>query len=200
MSRIRDNGAPVPTAAFSVDAATGLVAPATQCASPNFDERPSGVVVDLIVVHSISLPPGEFGGRRIEEFFCNTLDCSAHPYFQEIAGLSVSSHFLIRRGGELVQLVPIHERAWHAGESEFRGRERCNDFSVGVELEGTDESLFEDEQYRVLNALMAALRAAYPGLAGAPVVGHSDIAPGRKTDPGVGFDWSRIAAADGQKA
>jgi AmpD protein len=160
-------------------------------ASPNFDERPEGVAIELLVVHSISLPPGEFGGSGIEELFTNRLDPAAHPYYSGIAQLKVSAHFLVRRDGELVQFVPCAKRAWHAGESSWRGRSRCNDFSIGVELEGTDECPFEPAQYATLAALTRVLRRAY---AISDIAGHSDIAPGRKTDPGVGFDWPRYHA------
>ncbi|MEL7312198.1 MAG: 1,6-anhydro-N-acetylmuramyl-L-alanine amidase AmpD [Pseudomonadota bacterium] len=179
-----------------VDSDTGLVAPARQCTSPNQDQRPLGMSVDLIVIHSISLPPGEFGGPFIDNLFCNRLDASAHPYFADIADLRVSAHCMIRRAGDVVQYVPFHQRAWHAGVSSYLGRDRCNDFSIGIELEGTDTGAFEPAQYRALNALIESLRFAYPSLAQAPIVGHSDIAPGRKTDPGVGFDWTRIHAID----
>jgi len=148
---------------------------------------------DLIVVHGISLPPGEFGGPWIDRLFTNSLDPDAHPYFAEICALRVSSHFLIRRDGELVQYVPVDQRAWHAGESCFAGRDACNDFSVGVELEGLDDASYSREQYEQLAALVAALRATVPSLRKAPLVGHSDIAPGRKTDPGPAFDWQLLA-------
>ncbi|MEL6950818.1 MAG: 1,6-anhydro-N-acetylmuramyl-L-alanine amidase AmpD [Pseudomonadota bacterium] len=180
------------TAEFTIDPGSGLVAPARQCPSPNQDARPVGSQLELIVVHGISLPPGEFGGTHIEALFSNQLDAAAHPYFEEIAGLEVSAHVLVRRDGSLVQFVPFGQRAWHAGQSVFRGRERCNDFSVGIELEGTDTLAYSDAQYAVLAALIAALRAAYPTLTAAPIVGHSDIAPGRKTDPGPAFDWARL--------
>src|SRR5205814_4022942 len=157
--------------------------------SPNQDERPAGTEISLLVVHAISLPPGEFGGDAIERLFTNRLDAAAHPYFREIAGLKVSSHFLIRRDGELVQFVPVGRRAWHAGVSSWRGRERCNDFSIGVELEGTDDGPFEAVQYVRLRELVHVLRAA---LALRDVAAHSDVAPGRKTDPGVHFDWARL--------
>jgi N-acetyl-anhydromuramoyl-L-alanine amidase len=157
--------------------------------SPNQDERPSGVEISLVVLHSISLPPGEYGGDFIERLFTNRLDPAAHPYFAEIRDLRVSSHFLVRRGGELVQFVPVERRAWHAGASSWRGRSRCNDFSVGIELEGTDVAAFEDAQYRALAELIADLRARLPLRA---IAGHSEIAPGRKTDPGPGFDWRRL--------
>lgn len=158
-------------------------------ASPNCDERPDGEVVDLLVVHAISLPPGEFGGEAVEALFTNTLDPDDHPYYREIEGLKVSAHFFIRRSGELIQFVPGDCRAWHAGASSWQGRERCNDFSIGVELEGCDEQCFETAQYETLNRLIAALKQRYPISA---IAGHSDIAPGRKTDPGPGFDWTRV--------
>ncbi len=176
-----------------IDAA-GFAAGASQIASPNRDARPAGCAVELLVIHSISLPPGEFGGRGIIDLFTNSLDAAAHPYYRGIAGLKVSAHFLIRRDGELIQFVPTEQRAWHAGESNWRGRSRCNDFSIGVELEGTDDSAFEDAQYATLAELTRALRARYPIV---DVAGHSDIAPARKTDPGTGFDWSRCRRASG---
>lgn len=179
---------------YSIDPASGLVAPGRHCPSPNQDERPIGSVAELIVIHAISLPPARFGGGFIESFFCNALDVSADPYFESIADLRVSAHALIARDGSLTQFVPFHRRAWHAGQSQHRGRENCNDFSVGIELEGTDEHSFESAQYGALAALIEALRAAYPTLRGAPVVGHSDIAPGRKTDPGPNFDWRELNA------
>ncbi len=158
-------------------------------ASPNCDERPSGVAVELIVVHAISLPPGRFGGQAIEALFANRLNPSGHPYFAEISHLRVSAHFLIRRDGELVQFVACDRRAWHAGVSVWRGRERCNDFSIGIELEGCDERRFMPAQYQVLAALAERICRRYPI---ADIVGHSDIAPGRKTDPGPHFDWLRL--------
>jgi N-acetyl-anhydromuramoyl-L-alanine amidase len=169
----------------------GILGAARYLPSPNFDERPGGCSVDLLVVHNISLPPGEFGGPGIVDLFTNRLDPDAHPYFREIAGLRVSAHFLVRRDGELIQFVPCAKRAWHAGESAWRGRRGCNDFSVGVELEGTDHEPFTDEQYASLARLARALRAAYPI---AECVGHADIATpsGRKTDPGPRFDWTRF--------
>jgi AmpD protein len=170
----------------------GLIGGCRYVESPNHDERPPGEEATLLVVHSISLPPGEYGGDAIERFFTNRLDPAAHPYFQEIRALKVSSHFLIRRGGELVQFVPTSRRAWHAGVSRWRARERCNDFSIGVELEGVDDAPFEDAQYQTLVELVIALRARYPL---GSLAAHSDIAPGRKTDPGCGFDWPRFLAA-----
>ncbi len=180
---------------YDVDPATGLIAPARQCPSPNQDERPTGTEPDLIVIHCISLPPGEYGGDFIERFFRNCLPRDTHPYFDEIGDLTVSSHLLVRRDGTLVQFVPFGRRAWHAGASSYRGRERCNDYSVGIELEGTDDSPFEDSQYLALGGVIAALGTAYRSLRGAPVVGHEHIAPGRKTDPGPCFDWSRLKRA-----
>jgi AmpD protein len=175
-----------------IEPATGLLDAARQVASPNHDERPPGSAPELVVVHCISLPPGDFGGPHIEALFTNCLDPDAHPYFAEICALEVSAHALIRRDGAIVQFVPFHRRAWHAGQSCYEGRERCNDFSVGIELEGTDDGEYEPAQYRQLVRLLRALGEAYPTLDGAPLVGHSDIAPGRKTDPGPGFDWTRL--------
>ena len=159
--------------------------------SPNQDARPDGEAVSLIVVHAISLPPGQFGGDAIVRLFTNRLDASAHPYFTQISTLRVSAHFLLRRDGELIQFVSCEKRAWHAGLSFWQGRERCNDFSLGIELEGCDELAFAAVQYRRLSELIEVLRARYPIAA---VVGHSDISPGRKTDPGPCFDWLRLAS------
>jgi AmpD protein len=159
--------------------------------SPNCDERPPGAAVDLIVIHAISLPPGEFGGGGVAALFTNRLDPGAHAHYASVAELRVSAHFLIRRDGELIQFVPCAKRAWHAGVSAWRGRERCNDFSVGIELEGCDDVPFEAAQYTVLAALTRALQARY-AIGG--IVGHSDIAPGRKSDPGPCFEWSRYHA------
>ncbi|HZQ75254.1 MAG TPA: 1,6-anhydro-N-acetylmuramyl-L-alanine amidase AmpD [Burkholderiales bacterium] len=170
----------------------GLAAGARQVASPNCDDRPAGARVSLLVLHCISLPPGEYGGDAIERLFTNRLDPAAHPYFAGVAALRVSSHFLVRRDGELVQFVPVQRRAWHAGESAWRGRRRCNDYSVGIELEGADDAPFEPAQYAALARLAPALRAALPLR---HVAAHSDIAPGRKTDPGAGFDWARALRA-----
>ena len=170
----------------------GLIEGVRYIESPNCDDRPEGSSVELIVIHAISLPPREFGGDGIERLFTNRLDPGVHPYYAGIAGLRVSAHFLIRRDGELIQFVPAGRRAWHAGESSWRGRTRCNDFSIGIELEGTDETPFEDAQYAMLAPLTAALRARFPL---ADIAGHSDIAPGRKTDPGPHFDWGRYRAA-----
>jgi AmpD protein len=180
--------------ALVVDADTGLARGVRYVPSPNSDERPVGTLPDLIVVHGISLPPGEFGGDAIEALFTNRLDPAEHPAFADVAALKVSAHFLIRRDGTLVQYVPVTRRAWHAGVSRYCARERCNDFSVGIELEGTDEVPYEPAQYAQLAALVQALRVGWPSLALAPVVGHSDVAPGRKTDPGRAFDWGLFAA------
>ena len=158
--------------------------------SPNFDARPPDGEISLLVIHNISLPPGEFGGPGVEQLFTNRLDPGEHPYYAGIHALRVSSHFFIRRDGELIQFVACRKRAWHAGLSSWRGRERCNDFSLGVELEGADDQPFSAVQYERLNELIQALRAAYPSLV--DLAGHSDIAPDRKTDPGPCFDWSRV--------
>lgn len=158
--------------------------------SPNFDERPGGEAVCLLVVHAISLPPAQFGSDDIVRLFTNTLDPDAHPYFQAISNARVSAHFLIRRDGALIQFVGCGQRAWHAGASSWNGRQRCNDFSIGIELEGCDELPFEEVQYLRLVDLIESLRAVYPIAA---VVGHADISPGRKTDPGPFFDWRRLA-------
>lgn len=179
------------TSPLSIDR-SGRLLGVRQLRSPNQDRRPRGQEAELIVIHGISLPPGRFGGPAIEQLFLNRLPTDGHSFVAELRGLRVSAHVLVRRSGELVQFVPFHRRAWHAGESRFNGREFCNDFSVGVELEGTDDRPYEPAQYRVLAAVIAALRHAYPWLWRAPVVGHSDIAPGRKTDPGPAFDWRRF--------
>jgi AmpD protein len=161
-------------------------------ASPHHDARPEGEKISLLVIHNISLPPGEFGGPYIDELFLGRLDPDAHPYFREIAGMRVSSHFLIRRDGEVVQYVPCELRAWHAGVSQWKGRERCNDFSIGIELEGADDVPFSEHQYESLAQLTRAIFEKYGEL---DIAGHSDIAPGRKTDPGPFFDWPRYRAA-----
>lgn len=170
------------------------------CPSPNYNERPDASDIRLLVVHNISLPPGEFGGPHIKNFFCNRLACDEHPYFQTLDGLEVSAHFLIERCGKLVQFVPLQGRAWHAGQSSYGGEPNCNDFSVGVELEGCDDQPYTQAQYQTLARLSADLVGRYPGLSaagpcaqsrvpGLNICGHSDIAPGRKTDPGDSFDW-----------
>jgi N-acetyl-anhydromuramoyl-L-alanine amidase len=172
-----------------IDADSGVLREARQVVSPNFDARPAGVKTDLIVVHGISLPPGKFGGPWIDHLFTNTLPADVHPYFAEIQGLRVSSHLVIARKGKVTQYVKFTDRAWHAGKSSYRGREACNDFSIGIELEGTDTEPYTLRQYLVLAKVVAALCAAYPSLSKSRVVGHSDIAPGRKTDPGPAFSW-----------
>ncbi len=164
---------------------------ATRRKSPNCDDRPPGTRISLLVVHGISLPPGHFGGDEVARLFTNRLDPGAHPYFAGLAGVRVSAHFLIRRDGALLQFVPCARRAWHAGVSAWRGRERCNDFSIGVELEGTDTRPYTARQYERLARLVRALRSRYPI---SDLAGHSDIAPGRKTDPGDAFDWPRLHA------
>lgn len=178
---------------FLVDVA-GMCSGARWIASPHQDERPEGARVELLVIHNISLPPGEFGGEWITDLFLDRLHPGAHPYFSGLAGVRVSAHFLIRRDGEVIQYVPCGMRAWHAGASSWKGRERCNDFSVGIELEGTDEMPFMDAQYDSLAQLTRALFARYGAL---DLAGHADIAPGRKTDPGASFDWKRYRAAIG---
>lgn len=177
---------------MGIDASSGVVQAARQVPSPNYDERPPGVVADLIVVHGISMPPDEFGGPWIDLLFTNRLPPDGHPYFAQVASLRVSSHLLVRRTGELVQYVPLHKRAWHAGTSQFQGRERCNDFSIGIELEGADDVPYAEPQYETLERLARALFDRYGPL---DVAGHCEIAPGRKTDPGPYFDWPRFRAA-----
>jgi len=177
---------------MEVHTATGLLTGVRQILSPHRDARPSGAVTDLIVVHGISLPPGDFGGPWIEQFFTGNLPATVHPYFAEIGARRVSAHLLIRRDGEILQFVPFQARAWHAGVSRYEGREACNDFSIGIELEGTDDGEYRDPQYAQLAAAIHALCAAYPALNARRVVGHSDVAPGRKTDPGATFDWPRL--------
>lgn len=185
-------GQALQTSSFSVDTDSGLIEPARQCPSPNQDERPAGAEPQLLVVHAISLPPGEFGGPEIEQLFTNALDWDSHPYFDEIRGMRVSSHLLIRRDGELVQFVPFSRRAWHAGESFFQGRTCCNDFSIGIELEGEDDTPYTDRQYDVLADISNALMSAYSSLSARRIAAHADISPGRKTDPGPAFDWLRL--------
>jgi AmpD protein len=171
---------------------TGLLVGVRQVLSPHRDARPAGLVTDLVVLHGISLPPGEFGGPAIEQLFTGCLAPQGHPYFATLAGLRVSAHVLVRRNGEFVQFLPFGARAWHAGASEYAGRSGCNDFSIGIELEGADDVPYTDAQYESAAALLRALFQTYPDLAPARVVGHSDIAPGRKTDPGSSFDWPRL--------
>ena len=164
---------------------------ARRCPSPNFGPRPEGTAIDLALIHSISLPPGEYGGDGIERLFTNRLDWDAHPYYQRIRGLQVSSHFVIRRDGELLQFVSCDQRAWHAGRSSWQGRDECNDYSIGIELEGLEGESFDDAQYATLARLLRKLRRRYPLRA---VAGHEHVAPGRKIDPGPGFDWARLRA------
>ena len=175
-----------------VDLESGLLEGTTQVDSPNWDERPDQCGIGLIVIHGISLPPGEFGGPEISQFFSNQLNTASHPFFKEIADMQVSSHLLIRRDGEIIQFVPFHRRAWHAGASCFEGRECCNDFSIGIELEGTDDIPYEAVQYERLAELIKVLQDTYPDIGPDNVVGHADIAPGRKTDPGPAFDWQHL--------
>ena len=160
--------------------------------SPNFGPRPADASVDLVLLHSISLPPGQYGGDEVQRLFTNTLDWGAHPYFRTIEGMQVSSHFYVRRGGELWQFVSCDDRAWHAGASHWRGRDNCNDFSIGIELEGLEGGAFEDAQYEAVTDLCAALAQRY---AIRHVAGHEHVAPGRKQDPGAGFDWARLRAS-----
>ena len=169
----------------------GWLARARRCESPNFGPRPEGIAIDLALIHSISLPPGEYGGDAIERLFTNRLDWDAHPYYQQLRGLQVSAHFVLRRDGELLQFVSCDARAWHAGASVWQGRANCNDFSIGIELEGLEGEQFEAAQYDALAALIAELAARYPIAA---VAGHEHVAPGRKLDPGPGFDWPRLIA------
>lgn len=170
----------------------GLLAAARRVASPNADPRPQGFEPELIVIHGISLPPGRYGGPWIDRLFTNSLPVEADPYFATIRELRVSSHVLIDRKGRITQYVPFHQRAWHAGQSYWRGRANCNDFSIGIELEGTDDEPYDARQYRALAPLIGALQRVYPSLAAGWIAGHSDIAPGRKTDPGPAFDWPRV--------
>lgn len=174
--------------------AQGMCTGARFVASPHCDDRPEGERISLVVIHAISLPPGDFGAHWVSDLFLGRLDPDAHPYFREIEGLRVSSHFFIRRDGTLIQYVPCAKRAWHAGASEWKGRSRCNDFSIGIELEGADDVPFAEPQYATLAALARALFARYGAL---DIAGHSDIAPGRKTDPGPWFEWTRLRAALG---
>jgi len=177
-----------------IDRATGFLTGVRQVLSPHFDARPSGALPELLVVHGISLPPGEFGGPWIDRLFTGTLPWDEHPYFKQIEGLRASAHALVRRDGQIVQYLPFGERAWHAGQSAWRGRTGCNDFSIGVELEGTDDMPYTDAQYEALAALSAALIATYPSLSAQTIAGHSEVSPGRKTDPGPSFDWARFRA------
>ncbi|WP_397451384.1 1,6-anhydro-N-acetylmuramyl-L-alanine amidase AmpD [Pseudomonas sp. NA-150] len=179
---------------MQLDSASGWCVGAHHCPSPNFNARPEAEI-SLLVIHNISLPPAQFKTGKVQAFFQNKLDVTEHPYFEGIADLRVSAHFLIEREGEVTQFVSCLERAWHAGVSNFQGRETCNDFSIGIELEGTDDQPFTDAQYAALIALTGQLQAAFPAITTQRICGHSDIAPGRKTDPGPCFDWARYRAA-----
>ena len=170
----------------------GWLQGAQHVASPNYDARPTATAIDLIVIHNISLPPGQYGGPWIDALFTNDLPSTAHPYFASLEGVKVSAHFLIRRDGTVVQYVPLQGRAWHAGVSNWQGRVRCNDFSIGIELEGSDHDPYAEEQYATLLEILRVLRTHYPEVTSDRIVGHCDIAPGRKTDPGVAFNWARI--------
>lgn len=172
---------------------SGWLEPAEIIPSPNCDARPAEAVVKLVVIHGISLPPGEYGGGYIRDFFCNRLDATAHAYFSSICELKVSAHCLIERDGKLVQFVSFNHRAWHAGESQWRGEPACNDFSIGIELEGCDDQIYAEAQYISLVSLLAVLRSRYPAIDADAITGHSDIAPGRKTDPGPAFDWEKLS-------
>lgn len=164
---------------------------AQRCPSPNFNQRPNDEI-SLLVVHNISLPPKQYGGPYVEDFFCNRLDSSAHPYFSEIAQLEVSSHLFIRRDGAIIQFVPFNQRAWHAGLSQYAGRDNCNDFSIGIEMEGCDDEAYSDAQYQALATTCQTLMAAYPEITRDKITGHQFIAPQRKTDPGPAFSWQRL--------
>ncbi len=177
---------------MKVDSTTGWLDQAAHVPSPNADERPPQTVVDAVIIHGISLPPGQFGGPWIDDLFTNRLDSAQHPYFREIAGLRVSSHLLIRRDGSLVQYVGFGQRAWHAGESCLAGRACCNDYAIGIELEGADDVAYEDVQYLQLSKVLELLMQVYPSIMPERIVGHCDVAPGRKTDPGEAFDWNKL--------
>jgi N-acetyl-anhydromuramoyl-L-alanine amidase len=178
-------------AALRIDPATHLAVGVRQLLSPNFDARPAGVLPELLVVHGISLPPGEFGGPAVDQLFAGVLDCTQHAFYAELAGARLSAHALIRRDGRIVQYVPFAARAWHAGVSQYQGRSACNDFSIGIELEGADGLAYQAPQYQALCALTVALLRAYAGMSAERIVGHGDIAPGRKSDPWASFDWPR---------
>jgi AmpD protein len=177
---------------YTISPGEGLIRPARQCPSPNQDTRPDGAEPDLIVIHGISLPPGEFGGPYVEQLFTNRLDWDGHPYFSEIRDLKVSSHLFVRRDGSLIQFVPFSRRAWHAGQSCFRDRISCNDFSIGIELEGEDETPYTDSQYRELINIILALQTSYRSICARRIAGHCDVSPDRKSDPGPAFDWLRL--------
>jgi len=174
---------------MKIDENSGLLDEADYIASPNCDDRPPGEVIDLLVVHNISLPPNEFGGPYINQLFTNKLNAKEHPFFEEINHLRVSAHLLIRRDGRIIQFVPFHKRAWHAGVSNFCGREQCNNFSIGIEMEGADHIPYEDIQYKKLSAVTKEIILCFPNISLSNIQGHCDIAPERKTDPGEAFDW-----------
>lgn len=180
---------------MKVEPASGLLTGALQQPSPNCDARPEGCGIDALVIHAICLPPGDYGGDDIARLFCNSLDFGCHPYYAGIEGMTVSSHLLIRRDGAVVQFVPFQQRAWHAGVSQLAGRPRVNDYSIGIELEGSDYDPFEEAQYRSLLQVCRALRQTYPAISPERIVGHADIAPERKTDPGPYFNWMRVRRA-----
>ncbi|MGI9229160.1 MAG: 1,6-anhydro-N-acetylmuramyl-L-alanine amidase AmpD [Gammaproteobacteria bacterium] len=180
---------------YKLDSTRQWLQPARRVASPNCDERPDAGDIDLLVLHGISLPPGEFGGDYVEQLFSNRLDPQAHPYFDKLRDMRVSAHLFIDRGGAVTQFVPLLKRAWHAGESSFCGRDACNDYSIGIELEGTDETPYAAAQYETLRAVIVILRQAWPAIGQDRIVGHADIAPGRKTDPGPAFDWTELGLA-----
>jgi AmpD protein len=177
---------------MKVNSATGLIEDVAYYGTEHTNHRPANVAASLLVVHAISLPPGQFGGDDVIHLFQGNLDIETHPYYRQLADVKVSAHCWVRRCGEVVQFVPFHQRAWHAGVSRFAHRTNVNDFSIGIELEGTETSSFTEAQYAQLNSLIVALKRAYPELKNAQIVGHSDVAPGRKTDPGLGFNWSKI--------
>ena len=177
---------------YTIDRDTGLLKPARQCPSPNQDARPGETEPSAIIVHGISLPPGEFGGPYIERLFTNCLDWDAHPYFDKIRDFKVSAHLLVQRDGAAIQFVPFTRRAWHAGESQFRGVAHCNDYSIGIELEGEDSTPYADEQYDSLVGVVDALMHTWPKMTVRQIAGHCDVAPGRKSDPGPAFDWLRL--------
>ena len=177
---------------LNINTHTGLLDPITYRPSPHCDERPADTLIDMIVIHGISLPPGQFGTHAVEAFFSGNLDFSQHADYTSIAHLKVSSHLFIKRHGEIIQFVPFSKRAWHAGESSFQGKTRCNDFSIGIELEGTDHIPYEQAQYEQLARVIHLLMQSYPAISSERIVGHEDIAPGRKTDPGPAFNWATL--------
>lgn len=180
------------TKKFNVNQQTGLLEPVVQKFSPHHDDRPVNGLIDMIVIHGISLPPGKFGSDTVESFFCGQLDAAAHPALEDIKTMRVSTHLFIKRTGEIIQFVPFNKRAWHAGESFFCDKTHCNDFSIGIELEGTDDIAYEQMQYIQLGEVIRVIIQAYPAITKERIVGHADIAPGRKTDPGPAFDWALL--------